>query len=440
MDSLVLLEWRKTAGESVEKGEVLYVVETDKASLEVEAPASGILVSLLVEPGSEVKIGSKIGVIAAPAEAAAPETGATKKIATVPAAPAAETAQRSRKDQSPERQDRIFASPRARRLALQEGIALAGLTPSGPQGMIVERDVQAFLARTVAQPKATPLAKRVAETLGVDIRGVTATGPVIRRADVEAAARPQTVETTDTPARDETGSLPPVRPGSRKAPLSSLRKTIARRLQEGQQASVPVTLTREVDVTDLVALRQAILADIPEGEVRPSYTDFLVHVLARCLKIHEPFNSHFDGETLEIFDSVNLGLAVDTERGLIVPVLPAVEKLGILALARMRVEKVQRTLSGEIRPEELAGGTFTLTNLGSLGVDSFNPVINPPQIAILGVGRIRSAAAPYQGQIAIREMLVLSLTFDHRAVDGAPAARLLQDIALRLEKPHMVWL
>jgi pyruvate dehydrogenase E2 component (dihydrolipoamide acetyltransferase) len=201
-----------------------------------------------------------------------------------------------------------------------------------------------------------------------------------------------------------------------------------------------VTLTRDTDATELVALRERLLQDPAAQDVRLSYTDFLVSVVARCLLRHPHLNAQFDGEQLELFDAVHMGLAVDTERGLLVPVLRDVANKGLAALARERSALVQRTLEGTVTPDELTGGTFTLTNLGSLGVDAFTPLLNPPQVAILGVGRIRPVAAPFNGAVVIRQAMFLSLTFDHRAVDGAPAARLLADIARLVEQPDRVWL
>jgi pyruvate dehydrogenase E2 component (dihydrolipoamide acetyltransferase) len=235
---------------------------------------------------------------------------------------------------------------------------------------------------------------------------------------------------------------PQVAPGkSRRVGLSNLRKTIGRRMQASHQSTAAVTLTRKVDATELKLLRDRILKDLAEGDVHPTYTDFLVKIVGRCLGHHPQLNAHFsDGEALELYDEVHMGLAVDTERGLLVPVIRDAGHKGLLELAADRASLVRRTLEGSITPDELSGGTFTITNLGPLGVDAFTPIINPPQVAILGVGRIHPEPAAYEGQIALREMMFLSLTFDHRAVDGAPAARLLQDIAQLIEKPHLMWL
>jgi pyruvate dehydrogenase E2 component (dihydrolipoyllysine-residue acetyltransferase) len=201
-----------------------------------------------------------------------------------------------------------------------------------------------------------------------------------------------------------------------------------------------VTLTRDVDATELVGLRERLLLDLASQDVRPTYTDFLISIVARCLPRHPNFNATFDGEQLELYEAVHMGLAVDTERGLLVPVLRNVERQGLVALASQRQALVQRALAGTLAPDDMAGGTFTLTNLGALGIDAFTPLLNPPQVAILGLGRIRPVAGPVGDTIGLRQAMYLSLTFDHRAVDGAPAARLLVDIANLVEQPDRVWL
>jgi len=373
MDSLVFLAWLKKVGDPVEKGEILYQVETDKAALEVESPASGVLIEILAEPGNEVLVKSKIGVIASPEEYYSTQP--------VPL--------------PPDRQPRIFASPRARNLAKTEGVPLSEVKPTGPKSIIVERDIRAYLETHKVNSKAQPL---------------------------------QTVTPVSLSGK------------GRPVALTALRKTIARRMQQSHQNSAPVTITREVDATELVKLRASILNELPVGQLRPTYTDFFIMILARALPQHPNLNSHFKDDVLEVFDEINIGLAVESDRGLVVPVIHNVAGKGLLYLASERSHLIQRALEGNLSHEELGGGTFTLTNLGPLGVDGFTPLINPPQVAILGIGRIRSIPAVFEEQISIRQVLVLSLTFDHRVVDGAPAARFLHEVAQWVEKPSRIWL
>ena len=415
-DTLVLTAWLKKVGDPIAKGEALFEVETDKATLEVESPATGTLHEVLVEPGAEVAVKAKIGSIAlaemaASASSSPPEPGAVPasnpdKIESPASGP---IAPRPPAGALPaERAERVLASPRARGLAEREGLALQAIQASGPRGLIVERDVRAHLAelKTARRPPASAPPRPLAEL--------------------------PTLQVPATP-------LPPAAE-SRPVPLTATRRTIARRLQASQQTTTPVTLTRDVDATELVALRERTLLDLAGRDVRPTYTDFLVSIVARCLQRHPTFNATFDGEQLESYEAVHMGLAVDTDRGLLVPVLRNVQGQGLIALARQRSALVRRTLDGTLTPDELAGGTFTLTNLGALGVDAFTPLLNPPQIAILGLGRIRPVAGPVGNTIGLRQAMFLSLTFDHRAVDGAPAARLLVDIASLVEQPDRVWL
>lgn len=434
MDSVLLVEWLKAVGDEVVRGEPLFVIETDKAHLEIEAPASGVLQEVLAEAGSEVAVRSSIGVIASPDEAMPvsprpePAPEAARPVSRAATAARHPTATGPGGQMLPaERQQRIFASPRARQLAQQEGVPLAEVQATGPQQMIVERDIRAYLAQRKAPPKVTPVARRVAEAAGLDLATLVPSAPGARftRADVEAALA----------AREAAA-----RAGVRWVDLSPTRRTIARRMAESQQAAAEVTLTRQADATELVRLREQILAELSEEDPRPTFTDFLVLIVARQLKRHPHLNAITDGERIGLSEEVHVAVAVDTERGLIAPVLRDADKKGLLQLARERAELVRRALDEAITPQELSGGTFTITNLGSLGVDAFTPIINPPQVAILGVGRICPAPAVHEGQLCIRQLMHLSLTFDHRVVDGAPAARFLGDIVQWIEKPHLIWL
>jgi pyruvate dehydrogenase E2 component (dihydrolipoamide acetyltransferase) len=421
MDSLVFVAWLKKVGDPVEKGEILYQVETDKATLDVESPASGVLMEILADPGSEVLVKSKIGVI----------TSTEEKVAVQPLSSGSA-------DQHENLQSRIFASPRARNLAKAEGISLNEVKATGPQAMIVERDVRAYLTTHQEKPaivRATPLAKRVAEATGVDLGVVAQThqGEVIRRADVEAVLAEKQAPTVQPTEVGMSGKGHPVA-------LTTLRKTIVRRMQQSHQNTAPVTINREVDATELVNLRTSILKESSVEQIRPTYTDFIVMILARILPQHPNLNAHFNGELFEVFEEQNIGIAVDNDRGLVVPVIHNVAHKGLLLLATERSRLIERALAGTLTLEELSGGTFTLTNLGTLGVDGFTPIINPPEVAILGIGRIRSVPAVYEEQITIRQIMVLSLTFDHRVIDGAPAARFLQDVTQLIEKPNLIWL
>jgi pyruvate dehydrogenase E2 component (dihydrolipoamide acetyltransferase) len=435
MDTVVLVAWLKTVGDEVTRDEPLFVIETDKANLEIEAPASGILGQVLAQPGSEVPIRSKIAVIIAPDEImpdGAPRSA--KKDWVEPKRDSRPSPSLLPNQLPPERQNRIFASPRARRLAAQAGVTLANLTATGPQQMIVERDVQAYLAGQITPPSATPVARRIAQAAGLDLAAVTPerAGERITQADVAAALAQQTA-----PATDLSGFPTQER---RWQELSPTRRTIARRLVEGLRTTAQITLTREVDATELVKLREKILTELSPADPRPTYTDFLVSIVARQLRQHPHLNAVAEGERFALNEEININLAMDTERGLLTPVIYQADQKGLRQLAGERAQLVKRALDGLITPAELSGGTFTLTNLGSLGVDTFTPLLNPPQVAILGVGRIHPGPAVYRGKLRLRQLMSLSLTVDHRIVDGAPAARFLADTARLIEKPYLRWL
>lgn len=423
LDTMVLVEWLKRAGEPVAKGEPLFLVESDKATLEVESPAAGIVGALLVETGAEVPIKARIAVIVqpgeefAPAAAAAPIAPAGAQARAVPPLPAA-------------RAGRVFASPRARRLAAELDVELAGLTATGPDGLIVERDVRAALDRQppVTRVKVSPVAARVAAAYDLDAATLAKPeGGRVRRADVEHAV-------------EQAEPLPPAPAGETGVPLDAVRRTIADRLHAAHLVAVPVTLTRAVDATGLLAAREEVLSALVPGDPQPTLTDFLMLIAARALLRHPNINGTFDGERLCLSAAVHMALAVDTERGLLAPVIRDCDHLGLLEIAARRAQLAAAAREGRLDASAASGGTFTLTNLGPLKVDAFTPVINPPQIAILGVGRARAVPAVVNGQVVVRQAMVLSLTFDHRVLDGAPGARFLDSIAQLVEQPQRIWL
>jgi len=410
LETLVLVEWLKQSGQPVTKGEPLFLVESDKATLEVEAPVSGVVSALLVEPGTEVRVKTPIALIVQPDEAPT----------LAPALATASPGQRVLEPLPPERLQRVVASPRARAQARAAAIDLAALTPTGPGGMIVARDV----AAAQLPARISPLARRTAAAEGIDVDTLAKAHPGRRilRADVLSE-----VEAANTPNADAAVGQP----------LSPLRQTIAERLS--RSAAVAVTLSCEVDATELVALRQQAILDLAAEKVRPTFTDFFALIVARCLLRSPGINGTFDGVRLNLCEEVQLSLAIDTPRGLVTPVLRNSDLANLRTVAARRIALLEAAAQQRLTPADLAGGTFTLTNLGRQRVDAFTPLINPPQIGVLGTGRIRPAPAVHAGQLAVRQRLVLSLTFDHRVIDGAPAARFLEEVATWIEEPHRIW-
>jgi pyruvate dehydrogenase E2 component (dihydrolipoamide acetyltransferase) len=401
-DSLVFVEWFKTIGDTLTKGEPLFSVETDKATLDVESPASGILTGILAEPGQEIQAYAVIGQIAVPDEEGEPAipsaeqpilSAASVKMGIGKADPENQTnslqiptqAEMKTSTQSAafdaRIRERTFSSPRARSLLQQKGIDIETLKVlgTGPQGAVVERDVIAYLQSQ----------ERPVERSGNEIK------------------------------------------------LSPTQITVARRMLESHASIPPVTYMREVDVTALVELRQRILSYPINENLRPSYTDFFVAFTCRAVRKYPTLNATQEGERFQQHEAVHLALAVDSDRGLVAPVIRNADERYIAELTRIRMDLVERAKNGKLKPEELSGGTFTLTNLGMLGVDGFTPIINPPQVAILGIGRIRKAPAVWQDEISIRSLIQLSLTCDHRVVDGALAARFLEELASIIQAPEL---
>lgn len=438
MEEGTIVEWNKKEGDPVGRGDVLFQIESDKAVLEVESRAKGVLRRILVEKGIKVPVMTLVGIIAGEDEdisellvqaEAGPGAGAAEEKA--PAAAAVATA-------APETEapaapapvhregERIFASPRARKLAREKGVDLAYVTGSGPEGRIVEKDVLSFLQ---LQPAATPMARRVAQEMGVALGQLSTTGERVTAAQVLGAATPAgvVVQASSAPAAGET------------VPMSTLRSIIAERMGTSAHTTASVTLTSVVDATEFVALRTK-LKDALAGELgfSVSYNDLLAKVVAKCM-IELPYmNARLEGNLIRYLTEINIGVAVDVERGLLVPVVRGVDKMGLVELARTARDVVTRAREGRSSPDELSGGSFTITNLGMFGIDMFTPIINLPECAILGVGRIRLEPTVVDGEIVARQRMWLSLTFDHRLVDGAPAARFLQKIVHYIENPYLL--
>ncbi len=442
VDTLTLVSWYKAEGDTVTEGEPLFAVETDKATLDVEAPASGVLREVRAAAGDQVKVLAAIATI-------------EPAISDPQSAP-----------------PRIFVSPRARRLAESKGVALDRVAAArgpgaatGPESAIIERDVQNYLDEMQVQsrggavgadlvsplkagdlrprpPETTapsaprtvsPVAQRMAEEAGIDWRTLSGSGPrgQVTREDVLAAAASRPL-TGHGPAAPAESAPVGATPGS--IPLAGRRGVIAERMAASHRETAAVTLTTEVDATALVALRKQLATD----GIAVSYNDLFLTILAKALAEHPRLNASLAGDAIVLNPQIDLGLAVDTEAGLIVPVVRGVDRKGLAQVAAETTALVERAQAGRCTPEELRGSTFTLTNLGMYGIDAFTPIINLPECAILGVGRISTQPAWVTDHVEPRERVWLSLTFDHRLVDGGPAARFLQRVAQLVEKPHLL--
>jgi pyruvate dehydrogenase E2 component (dihydrolipoamide acetyltransferase) len=432
MESGTLVEWFKNDGDEVQAGELLFAVETDKAIQEIEALDSGILHIPAESPmGQDAPVGALLGYILAPGEAL--PAGGGESVATemepVVAEPLAVAA--SAAVSAPRSEPAI--SPRARRAARELGVDWVVIAGSGSSGRIVERDVRAHAASMAApvtngKGRATPSVRRLAEERGVDLTAVAGSAPGgrITRTDVESVV----VSAPRTAAQ----------PGDHVAPMSTVRRLTAQRMMDAARTVAPVTLTTEVDATELVAVRTRLKTENPE--LVPSITDLLVKLTAQALATHPDLNTSIDGDSIVQHAAINIGVAVDGERGLSAPVVRDAGSKSLFAIAQESADMIGAARKGSLSPDAMSGGTFTISNLGMFGIDAFTPILNLPECAILGVGRIVAKPVVINedtDEIAVRRMLSLSLTFDHRLVDGAPAARFLQTLCRMIEHP-LTWL
>ena len=423
----VVEEWYIADGATVDKGELLYRLETEKVNLDVDAETSGV-VKHVVGEGVTMKPGDVVGYIygadeAIPdvlpqAQAAAAEPVAeSAPAAASPAGPAASTTA----------DGRILSSPAARRLAGELSVDIAILNGSGPGGRIVEADVQA--AADAAQPAApspsSPMARKLARELGVDLAQVRGTGPGgrITKDDVERAA-----------------AAPPAAPAfasgeDRVVPVRGMRKTIAARMFESLQSSAQLTMDMDANMDDAVKLRNQLVDEWQDEGVRPTYTDLVIRAAAKALERHPLMNSVFGETEMTLRGDINVGMAVALEEGLIVPVVRHANQLSMKELARESGRLALAARDGTLTPDDLQDGTFTVSALGMFGVDAFTPIINAPQSGILGVNRLRDDVR-WMGETPMKtQAMRLSLTWDHRALDGAPAAQFLATVRELLEAP-----
>ena len=427
----VITRWLKSVGEAVEADEPLVEISTDKVDTEIPAPVSGTLAAIAADTDATVEVGAEIARISTGASAPAPVAPAPA--APAPAAPEASAPEAGAPDaDSSDSNAGAYVTPLVRRLAAQHDIDLSTVTGSGVGGRIRKADVLAAVeARggTTAQPAQPSLQQPAAPA------ATPAPAPAPAPAPSSAPPSAQTA-----PASPPTTAEPSALRG-RTENLSRLRRVIAERMVESLQTSAQLTTVVEVDVTRIATLRGRIKADFESREgVKLSFLPFFCKAAVEALKVYPQINSSIDMDagTISYHESENLGIAVDTDRGLLVPVVRDAGDLNIAGIARRIADLAERTRTNKVGPDELSGGTFTVTNTGSRGALFDTPIINMPQVAILGTGSVvkRPVVISEDGQdvIAIRSMVYLSLSYDHRIVDGADAARFLSTIKSRLEE------
>ena len=402
MEAGTIVRWLKTEGDQVAKGEPLYELDTDKVTQEVEAEADGVLLKIVI-PEGEVDVGTTIGVIGAQDEdvsdllaAASGGNGGVPAAAPATREPTKETEQ----------------------------------APSGsePQGRV---ETPAAPPTPTGRVKASPLARRIARERGLDLSRIAGTGPDGRviAEDVEQAAA--------TPAPAATSAAPAAAPAEVEVvQLTSVRKTIARRLTEAWEAPV-FQLTVTADASQLVATRERMVELLREGEVKPTVNDVLTRLVATALMRHRAVNAQFVGLEIHRYPSANVGIAVATANGLVVPVIRSADRLSVQEIAAARVDLVSRARDGKLQLQDLEGGTFTISNLGMYGMEQFVAVLNPPQVAILAVGSIEDRPLAVGGELVVAPLMTMTLTCDHRAIDGSEGAEFLRTVKGFVEAPAL---
>jgi len=435
-----LLTWHKREGDTVNKGELLMTVATDKTDVEIEAPASGILRGVTLKEGEDAPVGQVIAWLLAAGEAI---PGTKQNGAAAPTAPAAPAVQPAVVSAAP-----LPTTPVAARMAAEHGVDLRLVKVSGER--IQKEDVLAYIAERekAMQPAAmgaangkvlaSPKARRLAAEQGLDLATISGSGPdgAVIAADVLAAAQAKPVP---APIVAEPASITqspitqsPVAQPAEALPMSRPWRIMAQRLQQSWTTVPHFYLERDVSAAALAQWRKALQA---RSSAKITYTDLMVKAVAAALRKHPRLNASWHNEQIVANHEINVGLAVAVEDGLLVPVVHGADRLGLSEIAGRRIDLVDKAQSGKLAPADLADGTFTISNLGMFGVERFNAIVNPPQAAILAVGAIVDRVVPVNGQPAVQPMMTLTLSCDHRIVDGARAAQFLQTLVGYLEEP-----
>ncbi len=376
-----IVTWLKKEGEGVEKGEPLLEVETGKVLKDIESPGTGILRIILIPEESTVPVTEILAIIAEPQE-------------DIP--------------------------------DLQNMIEKAKVLLESPEATSIEKSEDRIIKKHPVKRKISPVAKKIAEKNNIDFNRITGTGPngrIVRKDVFEFI--------------EMTKYMPRIKEVIK---LTGIRKITADRLSFSYRTAVHVTITMAMNMLEMVKLRHKLLPEIEKKvQSRVTYTDMLVKVLAQTLEEYPILNSTLEDEEIKILENINIGIAVDTEIGLVVPVVREANKKSLTEIALLTRKLIEKARSGNLALNEATGGSFTITNLGMFGIDQGTPIINPPEIAILGMGRIAEKPVVIDGRIEIRPMMNITLSFDHRVIDGALAARFLQNMKQKIEKPYEVF-
>lgn len=418
MEEGTVLEWFKKEGDYVETGEAILLIETDKVSMEVEAETSGTIIKITGKPGDVLPVFTVIGYIGEEGEVVEDKKEDEKVDTEIKEK--TKNLNEIEKEATPIVNDteKIRATPASRRVAKENNIDLNNVNGSGPNGRVQASDVEEYL-NSNPEIKATPLAKRIAEDKEIDLSNISGSGfkGKIRKDDLETISSDEQLK-------------------GRIIPLKGMRKIIADRMSESYYTAPTVTLNIEIDMTNSISLRKQVIETIKNKTGKKiSFNDIIIKATALALKDVDIVNSSFTNEGIIVHENINIAIAVGLDDGLLTPVIRDADKKSLSQIVIEAKDLQERTVSGKLNPDELTGSTFTISNLGMYNITSFNPIINQPNTAILGVCAIQDKMVVIDKEPQIRPMMTLCATIDHRVIDGVPGAKFLNRIKEILENP-----
>jgi len=439
-----ITRWFVGEGGQTTAEQPLFEMETDKLTIEIMAPESGTLLKIIHPEGDVVPITEAIAVIGQPGEdisallaeaglggssgeTSAPVADVTDQTAASGFEAAADHIAASLV--SSDAGGKVFVTPRARMRAEDAGVDAEQITGTGPEGLVIERDVLDVLLHAAKAPKATPVARRIAEQTDLDLTAMTGMGPggKIMKADVKAALASQQPAAAMEPAARASR-------GERLVPLSTMRKVIADRMSKSLHTMAQANHRMKVDMTELIRFREKL----KEANVKVSFTDMIVRCVAKALTEFPIINASLTEKGILMKDYVNIGIAVAVPNGLIVPVIKDADLMTLNEISAKSSALIEQAKKGELAPDDYSGGTFSITNLGMFDIDEFTAIVNPPESAILAIGKIDRVPVAEGDQVVIRPVMMLSLSYDHRLIDGAPAAQFLQRVKQILQNPYLL--
>ena len=438
MEEGTITKWLAKEGEQTTEGAPLFEMETDKLTITMDSTATGTVLKILHPEGDTVPITQPIAIVGQPGEDISGllggEAPAAAPAAAAPEAPTAEAAPAPQPVVEHAPGERVFSSPRARLRAEENGVDIAAVPGSGPDGLVVERDVQNYIAN---QPAVTPLAANQARAQGIDLSGVTGTGPngKITTADLPGAA----ASGEGAPAEEAAAPAGQLTRGTHTEKMTGMRKAVMKNMLNSKSVNAQTNHRMVVDMTAVVALRNQYKA----LGIKVSYNDIIVRACAKALQDYPIVNASVDGSNILYHDYVNVGTAVSVPGGLIVPVIKDADIIGLTGIAAKSAELIEKAREGRLTEADYHGGTFTVSSLGMFDLDDFVAIINPPESAILAVGKIAKTPVVVtdeegEDQVVIKSMCALCLSYDHRIIDGAEAAKFLQKVKSYLQNPILL--